>query len=81
MNWRRVIAFVLWTGALVGLFFLIALVTLMGDCPENVIIGWVGGTTCSDRKHVIALAILIGFPALWLWGRSASFGAGVANVQ
>ena len=58
----------LWTAFLIGLFFLTGFVTLMGDCPEKVVSGWHGGTACSDHKHIVALAILIGFPLLWLAG-------------
>jgi putative Mn2+ efflux pump MntP len=68
MNWRRLIAFVGWTAVLVPLFFVTAFVTLMGDCPEHVIYGWHGGTTCSDHKRIAAWSVLIGFPLLWLLG-------------
>lgn len=68
MNWNRIIDVAVWTAALMVLLLFAAFWTLMGDCPEHVISGWTGGLACSNRKHVIAWSILIGFPLLWVIG-------------
>lgn len=73
MNWRRISAFVLWTIALLLLFFATGFVTLMGDCPEHVISGWQGGNACSNQKKLVARVLLIGFPLLWLLGTISIF--------
>ena len=73
MNWRRVIAFVLWTAVMTLAFLAIAFVALIGDCPEHVISGWQGGTACGDQKRVIARSLVIAFPLLWLLGTIGIF--------